>query len=311
MAELRAGEARRPSRRRSEIATRGESRYAYLTLLPVLLIMAAFSLYPIGYSVYLSLHKEVLTDPLNNPFVGFQNFSNVLHSYYLVSSLVSTAAFMAMAVPGVMIFGLLSALLLNEAFAGARILRVAILLPWAMPAVVSGIVWRWLLNGDYGLLNSALYQLGIIHDYIPWLSQPALARVGLAVAHVWREGPLAAIFLLAGLQTISPDLYSAAAVDGAGRVAAFRRITVPLLRPTIVIVLIYETIVAATTFDLVYVMTGGGPADATSLISWFAYAEVFKFLDLGAGAALAFLIALVLLGAIILYLRILRSEERR
>ncbi|TMF94607.1 MAG: sugar ABC transporter permease [Chloroflexi bacterium] len=123
--------------------------------------------------------------------------------------------------------------------------------------------------------------------------------------------PLAAIFFLAGLQTISPDLYSAAAVDGAGRVAAFRRITMPLLRPTIVIVLIYETIVAATTFDLVYVMTGGGPADATSLISWYAYAEVFKFLDLGTGAALAFLIALVLLAVIILYLRVLRSEERR
>jgi len=293
------------------VATGRESRYAYLTLLPVLLIMAAFSLYPIGYSVYLSLHKEVLTDPLNHPFVGFQNFNNALHSYYLVSSLISTLAFMVMAVPGVLVFGLLASLLLNESFAGARILRVAILLPWAMPAVVSGIVWRWILNGDYGVLNSALFQLGIIHDYIPWLSSPALARVGLAVAHVWREGPLAAIFFLAGLQTIPTDLYNAAAVDGAGRVAAFRRITLPLLRPTIVIVLIYETIVAATTFDLVYVMTGGGPADATSLISWYAYAEVFKFLDLGTGAALAFLIALALVGLILFYLRVLRTEEQR
>jgi len=276
----------------------------------VLLIMAAFSLYPIGYSVYLSVHKEVLTDPLNHPFVGFQNFNNALHSYYLISSLTSTLAFMAMAVPGVMVFGLLASLLLNEAFAGARILRVAILLPWAMPAVVSGIVWRWILNGDYGILNSLLFQFGIVHDYIPWLSQPVLARISLAVAHIWREGPLAAIFFLAGLQTISPDLYSAAAVDGAGRVAAFRRITVPLLRPTILIVLVYETIVAATTFDLVYVMTVGGPADATSLISWYAYAEVFKFLDLGTGAALAFLIAMALVGLILLYLRVLRSEEQ-
>lgn len=273
--------------------------------------MAAFSLYPIGYSVYLSLHREVLTDPLNNPYVGLKNFGNALHSYYLTTSVISTLEFMAMAVPAVLVFGLLSALLLNEAFAGARILRVAILLPWAMPAVVSGIVWRWMLNGDYGLLNSALFQLGIIHEYIPWLSQPALARGGLAIAHVWREGPLAAIFILAGLQTIPPDLYSAAAVDGAGPVAMFRRITMPLLRPTILIVLVYETIVAATTFDLVYVMTGGGPADATSLISWYAYAEVFKFLDLGTGAALAFLIALVLLGVIVLYLRVLRSDERR
>ncbi len=231
MVQSGAGESRQPASRRQLVGGR-ESGYAYLTLLPVLLIMAAFSLYPIGYSLYLSLHKEVLTDPLSHPFVGFQNFSNALHSYYLTSSR------------------------------------------------------RWMLNGDYGILNSALFQLGIIHDYIPWLSQPALARMGLALAHVWREGPLAAIFLLAGLQTIPSDLYSAAAVDGAGRVAAFRRITLPLLRPTIVIVLIYETIVAATTFDLVYVMTGGGPADATSLISWYAYAEVFKFLDLGTGAAL-------------------------
>ena len=309
MVQQRAGGSRRPSRGR-QIAAGRESRYAYLTLLPVLLIMAAFSLYPIGYSVYLSVHKEVLTDPLNHPFVGFQNFNNALHSYYLISSLTSTLAFMAMAVPGVMVFGLLASLLLNEAFAGARILRVAILLPWAMPAVVSGIVWRWILNGDYGILNSLLFQFGIVHDYIPWLSQPVLARISLAVAHIWREGPLAAIFFLAGLQTISPDLYSAAAVDGAGRVAAFRRITVPLLRPTMVIVLVYETIVAATTFDLVYVMTGGGPADATSLISWYAYAEVFKFLDLGTGAALAFLIAMALVGLILLYLRVLRSEEQ-
>jgi ABC-type sugar transport system permease subunit len=160
-------------------------------------------------------------------------------------------------------------------------------------------------------VNSVLVQLGLIHDYIPWLSEPALARVSLALAHVWREGPLVAIFFLAALQTIPPDLYSAASVDGAGPVAAFRRITLPLLRPTLVIVLIYETIVAATTFDLIYVMTGGGPADATSLISWYAYAEVFKFLDLGTGAALAFLIALALLGLILLYIRVLRSEDGR
>ncbi|HCG02072.1 MAG TPA: sugar ABC transporter permease [Chloroflexi bacterium] len=310
MLHVRVGLPRRPSGGRPSLV-RQESRYAYLTLLPVLIIMAAFSLYPIGYSVYLSFHREVLTDPLNHPYVGFQNFGNALSSYYLTASLLSTLEFMAMAVPSVLIFGLLAALLLNEAFAGAKILRIAILLPWAMPAVVSGIVWRWMLNGDYGVLNSVLYQLGIIHSYVPWLSQPALARIGLVIAHVWREGPLVAIFFLAGLQTIPADLYSAASVDGAGPIAAFRRITLPLLRPTFVIVLIYETIVAATTFDLVYVMTGGGPADATSLISWYAYAEVFKFLDLGTGAALAFLIALALLTVIVLYLRVLRSEERR
>ncbi len=307
----KAGRPRLPFKDREVAASGQRSAYPYLTLLPVVLIMAAFSLYPIAYSVYLSLHKEVLTDPLAHRYVGLTNFSNALHSYYLVPSLISTAAFMAMAVPGVMIFGLLAALLLDQPFAGAKVLRVAILLPWAMPAIVSGIVWRWILNGDYGILNSLLFQLGAIHGYVPWLSEPSLARGALAVAHIWREGPLAAIFFLAGLQTVPRDLYGAAAVDGAGPVAAFRRITLPLLRPTIVIVLVYETIVAATTFDLVYVMTGGGPADATSLISWYAYAEVFKFLDLGTGAALAFMIALALLVVILVYLRILRTQDQR
>jgi ABC-type sugar transport system permease subunit len=286
-----------------------ERTYAYLTLLPALLIVGGFTLYPLIYSVYLSLHREVLTDPLNHPFVGLANYSQVLGSYYLVSSTLSTLLFAALAVPTVLAFGLAVALLLNQSFAGSTFLRVVILLPWAMPAVISGIVWRWIFNGDYGALNGLLSSLGIIHQYIPWLSTPATARVGLVVAQVWREGPLAAIFLLAALQTIPPELYSAAKVDGSGGWSAFRHITLPLLRPTLSILLIYETIVAVVTFDLVYVMTGGGPGDATALISWYAYTEVFKFLNLGHGAALAFLIAAALVGVILLYLRALRSEE--
>ena len=217
MAELRAGEARRPSRRRSEIATRGESRYAYLTLLPVLLIMAAFSLYPIGYSVYLSLHKEVLTDPLKNPFVGFQNFSNVLHSYYLVSSLVSTAAFMAMAVPGVMIFGLLSALLLNEAFAGARILRVAILLPWAMPGVMVSIVFLWLFDASFGVVNFGLRSIGLVGADIAWYTNESTALFAVIVPTIWKAYPFFTLTLLAALQSIPANLYEAAEVDGPDR----------------------------------------------------------------------------------------------
>jgi ABC-type sugar transport system permease subunit len=286
-----------------------ERTYAYLTLLPALLIVGGFTVYPLIYSVYLSLHREVLTDPLNHPFVGLANYGQVLGSYYLVSSTVSTVIFAALAVPTVLAFGLAVALLLNQSFAGSAFLRVVILLPWAMPAVISGIVWRWIFNGDYGALNALLSSVGIIHQYIPWLSTPATARVGLVVAQVWREGPLAAIFLLAALQTIPPELYSAARVDGSGGWSAFRHITLPLLRPTLSILLIYETIVAVVTFDLVYVMTGGGPGDATSLISWYAYTEVFKFLNLGHGAALAFLIAAALVVVILLYLRALRSEE--
>jgi ABC-type sugar transport system permease subunit len=292
-----------------QASSRRERAYAYLTLLPALLVVAGFTVYPLVYSVYLSLHREILTDPLNHPFTGLTNYAQVLGSYYLVSSTLSTIIFAVLAVPAVLVFGLAVALLLNQSFAGSAFLRVVILLPWAMPAVISGIVWRWIFNGDYGVLNTLLSSLGIIHQYIPWLSTPATARAGLVVAQVWREGPLAAIFFLAALQTIPRELYSAAKVDGGGQWSAFRHVTLPMLRPTLSVVLIYETIVAVVTFDLVYVMTGGGPGDATSLISWYAYSEVFKFVNLGHGAALAFLIAAALVVVILVYLRALRSEE--
>jgi len=148
-----------------QASSRRERAYAYLTLLPALLIVAGFTLYPLVYSVYLSLHREILTDPLNHPFIGLTNYAQVLGSYYLVSSTLSTIIFAVLAVPAVLVFGLAVALLLNQSFAGSAFLRVVILLPWAMPAVISGIVWRWIFNGDYGVLNTLLSSLGIIHQY--------------------------------------------------------------------------------------------------------------------------------------------------
>jgi multiple sugar transport system permease protein len=129
------------------------------------------------------------------------------------------------------------------------------------------------------------------------------------MAHIWKEGPLAAIFILAGLQLIPDEFYEAAKIDGGGRVTVFRFITLPLLRPILLVVLVYETMTAILTFDIVYVLTGGGPADSTSLISWFAYAEIFKFLNLGAGVALSIIIAFITLILIILYMRALKTED--
>jgi multiple sugar transport system permease protein len=186
---------------------------------------------------------------------------------------------------------------------------VLILLPWAIPAVTSGLLWKWLLNADFGALNGLLYSLGIINSYIPFLATPELARLSLILAQVWKEGPLAAIFFLAGLQLIPKETYEAARIDGGGSWRIFRYITLPLLRPTLLVVLVYETMTAILTFDIIAVMTGGGPANGTALISWFAYAEIFKNLNLGHGSALAFIIALITLVLIILYLRVLRPED--
>ena len=184
-----------------------------------------------------------------------------------------------------------------------------ILLPWAIPAVVAGLMWKWILNSDFGIFNGILYSLGAIKSYIPFLADPILAKISLVLAHIWKEGPLVAIFILAGLQLIPTELYEAAKIDGGGAITVFRHITLPLLRSILLVVLVYETMMAILTFDIVYVMTGGGPGDSTALISWFAYTEIFKFLNLGKGIALSIIIALITLVLIILYMRALKSED--
>ena len=286
------------------------SLYPYATILPVMLVVAVFTVYPLLYSVYLSVHENVLTRPLDNDFVGLQNFREVVGGYYFWRSLWSTAVFAAMAVAAVTLYGLGVALLLNQpGVLGSTLLKVVVLLPWAIPSVISGIIWRWIFDGDYGVLNGLLLATGVVERYVPWMSQTFTARLCMVIAHVWKQGPLAAVFLLAALQIIPAELYDAVRMDGAGRWNAFRFVTVPYLKATLALVLIYETIVAVATFDLVYVMTGGGPADATAIIGWYAYTEIFRFLNLGHGAALAIILGLLLLGLVMIYLRLLRSEE--
>ncbi len=281
----------------------------YAALLPTLAIIGIFTLYPVGYAVYLSVHQYILSMPFAHSFIGWQNFQEVITGSYFQDSITATAIYTVLTVPMVLVFGLLAALLLNTSLRIAAVLRVIIVLPWAIPAVIAGIMWQWLFSDNYGVINGVLYASGLIHHYIPWLSQPGTARFSLAVAQLWKELPFATVFFLAGLQALPSDIKDAAAIDGASGWATFLHIVLPFLRPVALIIVVYETVLALTTFDLVYIMTGGGPASATSVISWYAYQETFTFLNLGHGAALAFLIALILLVLIIGYLRILRAEQ--
>lgn len=283
--------------------------FPYFAILPALIVIVLFTIYPVIYAIRVSVYQNLLTRPGVNPFVGFQNFSNVINSYYFENALINTATYTAVTVTGVISFGLIVALLLNTKLFMSNPLKIIILLPWAMPAVVAGLMWRWVLNSDFGIFNSILYSLGIIDYYIPFLSNPALARLSLVLAHIWKEGPLAAIFILAGLQLIPDEFYDAAKIDGGNAFDVFRFVTIPLLRPILLVVIIYETMVSILTFDIVYVMTGGGPADSTSLISWFAYAEIFRRMNLGHGIALSIIIAFITLILIILYLRVLKTQD--
>jgi ABC-type sugar transport system permease subunit len=296
---------RRLGRRRSRLGAGG---YRWATLAPVLAIVALFTLIPFGYAAWTSVHRHVLILQ-GHPYVGLDNYRLALEDPLFSDSIKTSVIFAAFAIPLVTVVGLLVALLLNQRVRGFAILLVLVLLPWSIPTVSAGIMWRLLLHGEFGAIDGFLFRIGAIDSYIQWLSSSKLAIVSVIAVHAWREFPLPAILFLAGLQTIPPDLAEAARLDRASVWERFRYVTLPLLKAPLLIVLVYETIVAISVFDLVYVLTGGGPGSATSLFSWFVYTATFKYLNFGQGAALSFIMAAVLVVFIVLYVRIVRVRE--
>lgn len=290
-------------------AARRRHIHAYLSILPAILIIVIFTVYPVLYNLDLALHKNVLTAPGQHPFTGIKNFTDLLKNPGLRRSFKTTFQFTAVIVVGNAVLGTMIALLLNEEFLGAKALQVLILIPWAIPVVMAGIIWRWMFAGNVGLINGLLYSLGIIDRYYSFFGNPTTAKLALVVARLWKDVPLATILLLACLQVVPPELYDAAKIDGGSAWAIFRYVTFPFLRPTFTVLLILETLTGFVTFDLVYVMTGGGPADSTMLLAWYTYTEIFTHLNLGRGAALAFIIALLTLMMAVFYFWALRSEE--
>jgi ABC-type sugar transport system permease subunit len=291
-----------------QAATRNQRRrrvVPFLLLAPSVLLLLVFTVYPVGSLLWLSVHENVLTSPLDHDFIGLSNFSAVLNSYYFRTSVTVTVIYTVMVLATLIPFGLGTALLLNTNTRVAGLLRGVILLPWAVPVIVSGIVWKYIFDGNFGVLNGLLFSLGLIPSYQSWLSDPFTARIAVLTAHIWKVGPFVSIMLLSSLQLIPPNLRDAIRIDGGGSWEHFRHVVFPFLRPTLMVVMVFETLVAVVLFDLIYVMTGGGPADATSLISWFAYAEIFKFLDLGKGAAMAFIIAAAVVLLSFIYVRVL------
>jgi multiple sugar transport system permease protein len=285
--------------------------YQAVTILPVLIVVGLFTLFPFAYAAVTSTRRVLLTMPGHMPFVGLRNYVQVLHDSTTQVAIKNTLLFTSLTVPSVVLVGFLAALLLNQQIRWFGILRALVLLPWSIPLVSAGIIWRLLLHGDFGALDGLLYQLGAIHGYIPWLSTPRLAMYAVAVAHVWREFPLPAILILAGLQVIPGNVVEAARVEGANAWARLLHIVLPWLRGPLLIILVYETMISVSVFDLVYVLTGGGPGSATTLFSWYTYAATFTFLNLGHGAALSFIMATVLLAFIVIYLRIIRAEAHQ
>lgn len=268
---------------------------------PVLILVAIFTIYPVGRAIYQSLWIESPIFP--SRFVGLKNYQDLLGGLFLKEAALNTLMFALVAVPLVIVLGVLTALLLNEPFAGNAVLRVGMLLPWALPATVGALIWKWIFLDSWGALNAGLYASGIIDNYIGWLTTPNLARMAVIVVFIWSQLPLVAIFLLAALQAIPHELYDAAAIDGAGIVRRFQDVTLPGIRPMLVIVALYQVLMAITNFDIVYSLTQGGPGTATTMVTYFTWVESFKKLDFGKGSALAVMIALASLVLILVLVR--------
>lgn len=267
---------------------RQEAILAYALAAPAMLTIGMFALYPILSTVWLSLHEFKLNMPaLGKPFVGIEHYLTLSKDVRFWSSLWNTLYFTFFSVLLELIFGFAIAILINRSFRGRGIVRAAVLVPWAIPTVVSAMMWKFMFNDQLGVINDVLVKLGILDHYIAWLGSRDTALWSLIVTDVWKTTPFMALLILAGLQVIPADNYEAARVDGATRFQQLVKITIPLVKPAVLVALLFRTLDAFRVFDIVFVMTGGGPANSTETISMYAQTTLMRYLDFGKGSALS------------------------
>jgi multiple sugar transport system permease protein len=286
---------------------RGERRLGMLLLAPAFVLLAAVVIYPIVDLVITSFQFNNLAQPwMGTPYVGFENYARAMGDDRFWEATWHTVTYILVTVPGAVVVGLGLALLANQPFTVKWPVRLGLLLPWALPLVFSGLIFRWFFEYSQGLVNNALIVVGLAPR--SWLTDPTLAFIAICIAIVWKTSSFVALVLLAGLQTIPRSLYEAADIDGASRWQQFLEITLPMLRPAIVVALIFRTITAIQTFDIPYAMTNGGPGNATETLAMYIHKTTIDFLDLGYGSALAVLMFVVSALATAGYLRYTRRD---
>ncbi len=277
-------------------------------VLPAALLVGGLVAYPFFYALSLSLTSKQAGVP--GQFIGLRNFADLMHGEIFLRTVRNSLVFTGAAVVVKTILGLGLALLLQRAKRGRRVLRGMILLPWVVPSTLSVLGWWWLFDPLYGVLNLGMLKLGLISERIPWLSDRFWAMMAVITVNVWRGLPFFAISFLAGLVSIPEEVYEAAQIDGAGKVACFARITVPLLRPVLGVIVLYSIIMTISDFNIVYVLTRGGPMNSTHLFATFAYEMGLASADIGKGAAISLFIFPFLAAVAYLQLRITRGETR-
>ena len=282
----------------------------WLLLLPMLVIMITVTGFPLANTLWLAFTDAQLTGQgYSGGWNGIDNFLYIWGDRKFRAALGATVYFSAVSVGIEVVLGVLVALLLNQEFKGRTLVRVLLIVPWALPTIVNAMMWRLIYNPDFGALNALLVQLGLMEDYRSWLGDPKTAMNMIIVADVWKNYPLIALIVLGALQTIPKDLYEAAALDGAGVWTRFWRITLPGIMGALSVALVLRSIEAFKVFDIIYVMTRGGPADKTKTASFFVYQESFSFLRAGSGAAYALAVTAIIGVLIALYITMLRRQR--
>ena len=297
-----------------------EGRFALLLVLPALLGIFAVVLFPLLYSLWLSFTDvNVLrtTDPVIELFgvrvplfrwVGLQNYATILDDPLYWSSLWRTLYFVAAFVLEATLVGLGTALILNERFAGRPLMRSLLLIPWSLSRVVVGLLWIGILDFEFGAFNGLLYNLDLVDGSIAFFKDGFSALNVLVAVYAWNQAPFAALLFLAGMQSISTDLYSAAEVDGAGYWQRFRHLTLPALRPILFLVLVLATVNGFLMLDLIYVLTMGGPGHDTTTVSWLGFQTAFTFFKFGPGTAILYTLTALCLLLTLVYHRLILAR---
>ncbi|WDZ79508.1 sugar ABC transporter permease (plasmid) [Ensifer adhaerens] len=279
---------------------------AWLLMLPLLVVMIAVIGWPLVDTVRLSFTDARLVGT-EGTFVGFDNYAKMLGGSNFLRAFVTTTWFAVVSVTAEMVIGVLAALLLNQQFRGRTALRALMILPWALPTVVNATLWRLIYNPEYGALNAALTQIGLIDSYRSWLGEPGSALTALIIADCWKNFPLVALIALAALQAVPRDITAASLVDGAGPFNRFRYVIMPYLAGPLLVALVLRTIEAFKVFDLIWVMTRGGPANSTRTLSILVYQEAFSFQRAGSGASLALIVTLLVTVLAVAYAGLVRK----
>ena len=285
--------------------------YPYSLLTPALLITVTIIFVPMLYTFGLSLFNYIIWKPNEIAFTGLSNYRAAFGDEIFWISLRNTAVWIVGVIGMQLLVGFAAALLLNRTFFWRGLARSLILIPWVTPSVITALMWRWMYDGNHGLINDILVRIGILDSYFPFLANNNTALPAVMVALMWQGFPFFCVMILAGLQSIPAELYEVAEVDGANAAQKFFRITLPMITPILLTTILLRTIWVANSLDIIFIMTGGGPGYATHTLPLYSYVRAYKGLDFGYASTIAVYLTLLLVFVVTLYvIRILKTEER-